>query len=133
MSNFLLSNFVSTLEVARRKKHQQVDVVNSNLILRIVKFLYEHGIFVSFCLKNDNKIRITLKYCGNDFSFPCISLVSTPGRRVRWTCGKMSRIYNKSNLSSFYLISTPAGLRTSTDCLFNSFHSGGEVLLKIKL
>ena len=133
MSNFLLSNFVSTLEVARRKKYRYVDVVNSNFIMRIVKFLYEHGIFVSFSLKKDNKIRITLKYCGNDFSFPCISLVSTPGRRVRWTCGKLARIYNKSNLSCFYLISTSYGLRTSTDCLFTSRHSGGEVLLKIKL
>jgi len=44
----------------------------------------------------------------------------------------MSKYYNNTNFSGFYILSTQKGLFTSDYCLLKGF-LGGEVILKVEI
>jgi ribosomal protein S8 len=85
-----------------------------------------------FFFTSDLKVLVFLKYYQNKPIFFDISLVSTPGKRVFFSLGELSLVFNANSFAGFFIISTPIGLVTSNDCLLGG-HLSGEVLLKISV
>jgi len=131
--NFILGDFVSQWRVAKLSFVKFAILrYNSTMILPVIKILYDNGIIRGFKISDNNKIIIYFKYYQNNICYYNIKIISTPGHRIRWSLSQLSLHYNQNSFSGFYIISTKYGLKTSTDCLFNS-RIGGEVLLKVEL
>jgi len=132
--NYQIGDFISRWRVAKLKYFKIVEFENNvNVILPIIKILYDNGIIRSFTVNmKRNVIIVYLKYSHNILASYELTIVSTPGHRVFWSLRNLSLNYNRHNFRGFYIISTKFGLKTSTDCLFNS-HIGGEVLLKVEV
>jgi small subunit ribosomal protein S8 len=132
MSNYILSDMVSRLKVATRNHFVSVKVKYTVLCLNVLNLLYKNGFIYNIKIVDNDQLIIFLKYYQNRPVFYSIDIISTPGKRVFWTLGKLSLKYSKLNFSGFYIISTSKGLVTSNDCLLGQSISG-EVLLKINV
>lgn len=132
-TNFALADFISQWRVIQAS-HLKMAVFKCDawIIFPLVKLLYENGIIRSFTCLGNNTIIIYFKYYQGGFNYYKLKIISTRGHRVNWSLEQLSKHYNKYNFSGFYIISTKYGLKTSTDCLFNS-RLGGEVVIKVEV
>jgi ribosomal protein S8 len=105
MSNFIIGNFVNTLNVASRSHLKSINVENHFIIIKILDVLYKHGIISFFFFdKQKKKIRVHLKYFNNRFNSFTLQLISKPSCRVYNNLKKLSNYYNKNCFSQFYII-----------------------------
>lgn len=119
------------LNVAAHRHLKSVRVVHSSLTLRLLYVLYANGVIRGFTIKK-KFVLVFLKYYLGKSVFSSITLISKPGCRIYWSLRKLSLVYNFSNFTGFYIISSPRGFITSTEALLG-VHSSGEVLLKVTL
>ena len=129
--NYQLADLLVRIKVGGRGYDRTVKVKLTNANLKVLTVLYRQGAITSFSIANDNDIFVTLKYFYGKPLIKDIKVVSTPGRRIYWTLRELSLEYNRNSLSGFYVLSTPQGLKTSTECLLGH-HITGEVLLKVE-
>jgi small subunit ribosomal protein S8 len=132
MTNYNLAVFVVTLKVASKSHLKSIKIKKTTLNLLLLEILYKNGVIRGFSIANDFEVLIYLKYYQNRPVVFDINLISTPGKRVYWSLGKLSLVYNAHSFSGFYIISTPIGLVTSNDCLLGG-HLAGEILLKVSM
>jgi ribosomal protein S8 len=124
-----LSNFVVILNKGARRRLIYAPLPKFKLGIEIISLLYKLGIIRGFSL-SDEKINVFYKYYLSSTTFYKVEVVSTPGHKVYWRLGFLSKKYKKSSFAGFYIISTPFGLLTSTECLLYKRISG-EVILKV--
>lgn len=130
-SNHILSDIAIRFTVSYRGYNTTAVLVKSSMGLKLVKLLYQQGLILSFNCINDN-IVVQLKYYNGRPLWKYIKVISTPGHRQYWTLRKLRLNYSSKNFGGVYIISTPRGLYTSTECLL-SMHTVGEILFKIQL
>lgn len=128
--NYQLADLLVRIKVGGRSYDKKVKVTYTDYNIKVLTVLYRQGAISSFNILNNENILVTLKYINGKPLIKDIKLISTPGRRIYWTLRKLSLKYNKNSLSGFYIISTPYGLMTETECLLSKRISG-EILLKI--
>ena len=133
MSNYILSDSISRINVAYRSRLLSVKVLKSKLVINFLYLLYKIGLIRSFfILNNEKSILVYLKYKNNKPIIYSMNIISKPSRRVYWTLNMLSYNYRKYSFSTFYIISTSKGLITSNEALFQK-NMSGEVLCKVKL
>lgn len=130
MSNFLLNNLITQINLGAKRKLRFIKVELNNLNLYIIKLLYNEGSIRTYLIKN-NKIIIYFKFYLRKMIIN-LKLESKPSNKKFLSLKNLSNLYNKNNFSGFYIISTQKGLITSTSCLLKN-HIGGEIILKINI
>jgi len=131
--NFILGDFISQWRVANLTRVKfAIFYLNVTSILPIIHLLYLNGVIRSYKYLTSNSVKVYFKYYQNILSAYKITIISTPGNRVFWTLKQLSQHFNQHHICGFYILSTKYGLKTSTECLFNS-HIGGEILVKIEI
>ena len=112
---------------ASRAEHEKVDIPASKLKTRIAGILKDEGFIKNYRLIEDAKqgtLRIYLKYgAGNEKMISGLVRVSTPGRRVYVTHGKVPSILAGMGIA---IVSTSKGVLTDRDVRREKV--GGEVL-----
>jgi small subunit ribosomal protein S8 len=133
-SNYILSDFVSRINVATRGHLKSVKVLNTKLTRNILTILYQNGLISKFVVEEDemDAIYVFLKYYRNKMVCCKLEVISKPSKRVYFSLDQLSSLYNKNSFAGFYIISTAKGLVTSNDCLLFR-HTSGEVLLKVSI
>lgn len=129
--NHIFSDIAIRLTVSYRAYNKTAVLNNNAVSLRLVKVLYQQGFILNFNV-TDNNIVVELKYNNGRPLLKSIKVISTPGHRVYWNLKSLRLAYSSKNFGGVYIISTPKGLCTSTECLL-SIYTVGEVLLKIQL
>ena len=130
MRNFVYADFIARLNNAKRQYFKFIKVNNTNKILAILRILQDLGIVHNLMFVDHRIILVNLKYSKRRSVFKKLKLVSTPGKRVYVDLIKLAKLKDKSNCS-FYIISTPKGLKTDFECYVQKLC--GEILLKIEL
>src|SRR5271154_2172237 len=102
MSNSSLGDFVSRLRTAYLGHLKSIRVVKINIVIDIIDILYKNGLVRGFFVSADY-VEVFFKYYQNRFVFYDIELISTPGRRVYWSLGKLSLKNNNNSFSGFYI------------------------------
>lgn len=129
--NYPLSDMISRLNVSTKRHLDSVRVFNSDLSLRVLQVLYTNGVIRGFSVRS-GFIVVFLKYFLGLPAFKSITVISKPGCRVYWRLGRLSLVYNYSNFSGFFIISSPKGLLTSNDSLLG-LRLTGEILLQVSI
>jgi len=129
--NFDIADICVRLNVGCKAYDKIIALRITKISKRIVNILYRQGIINSFFVRDD-KILVVLKYIRSKPFIKNIKVMSTPGKRIYWKLPKLSKYYNANTLNSFFIISTPNGLLTSSECLLAK-RTGGEIILKIEL
>lgn len=119
--------FVGSLNHASSCRRVSVCFPSNKLILKTLHVLSQLGYIRSYNLRKGS-IVLNIKYFNDDPVIKLIKCVSTPGRRVYWSCSKLKYMVNKTN--SIFLLSTSKGLLTSDKAIF--YGVGGEILLLIR-
>jgi small subunit ribosomal protein S8 len=118
---------VGSINHASYCRRSSVSFNSSKLVLKVLYILSHLGYIRSYNIKN-GVICLNLKYFNDEPVIKLIKSISTPGRRVYWSCSKLKYMVNKTN--SLFILSTNKGLLTSDKAIF--YGIGGEVLLLIK-
>lgn len=129
--NYPLSDLVSRLNVSSKRHLDCVRVFNSDLCLRVLQVLYTNGVIRGFAVRS-NFIVVFMKYFLGSPAFKKITVMSKPGCRIFWRLGCLSLVYNYSNFSGFFIISSSKGLITSNDALLG-LRLTGEILLQVSI
>lgn len=129
--NHTSSDIAIRFTVSYRGYNTTAVLAKSSMALKLVKLLYQQGLIWNFNCVNNNII-VQLKYHNGRPLWKSIKVVSRPGHREYWTLRKLRLHYSSKNFGGVYIISTPRGLYTSTECLL-SIHTVGEILFKIQL
>ena len=133
MHYYTLADVVSRLRVASAQHLKSIKVIKTKFSLELLHKFYEIGFIRGFYVfEKDDIVLVYLKYYKNKSGFYKIELVSTPGRRVYWSLNFLSNKYAREGLGGYYIVSTPQGLKTCSECLLNKYVSG-EVILKLKV
>lgn len=131
MTNYQLGEFAVRFTVGGRNFNHSISVPRTVLSIKLLALFLKQGLIQTFTIKL-NSIDVKLKYCHKKPLIKSLILVSTPGHRVYWTRGQLSKRYNAHNFGGFYIVSTSGGLYTSNECLTIS-GEGGEVIYKLTL
>lgn len=129
-TNYLVADIIAQFNLGLLRKIRFVKIVRTPLAIRIFSIFYNQGIIRTMRINKDHILIYYKYYLGQPICK--VSIVSSPGKRQYWTLNKLSLIYNNSNFSGFYIISTQKGLTTSDVCLLGSRLSG-EVLIKVEI
>jgi len=130
MYNYTLSDFISRLNVAKRKHLKTIIINPSNLVLSLLKIFEEVGIIRGYTLLDNYKIEVYLKYYNSRCAFSNLIVISKPSKRIyvdMLRLHKMKEFY----ASNMLVLSTDKGFELDVDCLKN--RRGGLVLLRIIL
>jgi ribosomal protein S8 len=81
-SNFLIATFVATLNMGLQRRLRSVRIVKTQVIIRLLRILYQNGIIRSYAIKNDI-ILVYFKYSNSNQICANFSIVSKPSKRAR--------------------------------------------------
>jgi len=128
MYNYTLSDFISRLNVAKRKHLKTIIIKPSNLVLSLLKIFEEIGIIRGYSLLDDYMIEVYLKYGSSRCAFSRLAVISKPSRRI------YVNMLNLHKMKEFYagdilILSTSNGFMIDTDCM--KYRKGGLVMLRI--
>jgi ribosomal protein S8 len=127
----ILSDLVSRINVASRKRLSSIKVIKTIFSLKILQVLLKNG-FIFGIRVYDDYILIFLKYSFGRPMFRKLQVVSKPSKRVFFTLNHLSLKYRYNSFCGFFIISTPKGLITSADSLLG-LNISGEILLKVDI
>jgi ribosomal protein S8 len=130
MQSYVYSDFISTLNNARRQHFQFILVKNNNKILETLRIFLELNVITSFTIIDDKNIKVYLKYLHRRCVFKDLKLISLPSKRIFVNLVTLYKLKENSN-TCFFIISTNQGLKTDFECIFDRL--SGEVLLKVNL
>lgn len=129
-SRYLVSEMVSSINVAIKAHFSTVLVPRSNFVLQISNILYQNGFIRGFSIQPNN-VLLHLKYQNSKSVISSLKVVSKSGKRTYWRLNKLNMSYNYNTFAGTYIVSTPKGLLTSTECLLLNQISG-EIILKVE-
>lgn len=139
MFSNLLADFVVRLNLGAQNRVEHVIVPYSIMTLRLTRLLIEQGCVNSFFIVRDSDkscllIKVKMKYIHGKSAMARVNLISKPGLRRYWTADELFKHFSKNMFQGFYVVSTSAGLCTSSEVLLLrglKRRVSGEVLLKI--
>jgi ribosomal protein S8 len=82
MSNYIISDSVSYLTIALKKRLKAIDIPNVKLFFEILTILYKQGLILNFKIIK-SKIRVFFKFYQNKIILYRLQLISIPSNRVR--------------------------------------------------
>lgn len=83
ISNFAISDFINTLNIASRGHFKSINVIRCRINIKIIQLLYKNGIISNFYFdKISKKIRIFFKFYQNRYFYFQLQLISKPSKRV---------------------------------------------------
>lgn len=131
MSNFLLSDMLSTLKIGFMQKTKFVLIKNCIMHLKLLNIFYDLGYIFGFTIINKFYIKIYLKFYFGNSVIRQIFCISTPSRRFYFNFKSIfgSRLNNYSNSNSFLICSTSLGFLTDVESTI--YKIGGEPLIFI--
>jgi ribosomal protein S8 len=127
--NFELADFISRFRLGSKRHYRSLFVRYNTLNLDILTLFYNNGVIRGFYCHQDGRIEVFLKYKLSQPVLRKIELITRPGARQRWSLAYMSKRYNLTNFSGFYVVSTSSGIYTSQECMIKRI--SGEVLFKV--
>jgi ribosomal protein S8 len=130
MYNYTLSDFISRLNIAKRKHLKTIIIKPSNLIFSLLKIFEELGIIRGYSLLDNYKIEVYLKYHSSRCAFQNLIVVSKPSKRIYVNMLKLYKM-KEFYASNILILSTDKGLMLDVNCL--KYKKGGLVLLRIIL
>jgi len=130
MRNFLLVDFVTKMNNAKRWYYKAVVIENSNINREILKLFLQIGIIRGYTIEDPRFIEVWLKRRNGRCVFRKIRVVSIPSKPVYVDLVKLGKLKDKSN-TSFFIVSTSIGLLYDFQCIYNNI--SGKVILKIDL
>jgi ribosomal protein S8 len=130
MYNYTLSDFISRLNIAKRKHLKTIIIKPSNLVFSLLKIFEELGIIRGYSLLDNYKIEVYLKYHSSRCAFQNLIVVSKPSKRIYVNMLKLYKM-KEFYASNILILSTDKGLMLDVNCL--KYKKGGLVLLRIIL
>ena len=130
MTNYILSDFISRLNVARKNKLKTIIIKPSKIILELLKIFESLGIIRGYFITNNYKIEVFLKYNRSKCVFTNLKVLSKPSKRIYVDLENLHKLKEKYP-SDILLLSTSNGLMLDIECLKKK--RGGLVLLRISV
>jgi len=131
MPNYIVSDFVSRINVAKQTKLKSICIKPTKIILALLKIFEELGIIRGyFFLKEDYLVEVYLKYYNSRSVFLKLKVFSLPSKKVYVNLVSLQKLKEKYP-SDIFILSTSKGLMLDVDCLEKG--KSGMVLLKITI
>jgi len=130
MPNYLISDFISRLNVARKNRLKTIIITPSRIILEILKIFENLGIIRGYYFLDDYKIEIILKYNRSKCAFMNLKVLSKPGKRIYVNLLNLHKLKEKYP-NDILLLSTSKGLMLDIDCIKTQI--SGLVLIRINI
>ena len=130
-TNYLLSYLTSKINLGAKKRLRFFKMYYNPTLLEFLKILYKNGALRTYRFQANGLVDVYLKY-NRSRARVKLTVISSPGNRVYWSVNKLSQYNNNHSFVGFYIVSTPAGLLTSDECLLGGTQ-GGEILLKVEI
>lgn len=130
MRNFILVDFITKLNNAKRWKYKAIVVDNLKINRELINIFLKLGIIRGFTIEDSRFIEVWLKRKSGRCVFKKINIVSKPSKPVYVNLVKLEKLKDKSS-TYFYIISTTAGLLFDFECLYKRL--SGKVILQIRL
>lgn len=128
MNNYLLSDFVARLNVAKRKHFKTIRIKPSNITFSLLRIFEELGIIRGYFILETYEIEILLKYTSSRCAFSKIEVISKPSKRIYVDLLNLNKLKER-NAGSILILSTSKGYMLDIECLKERL--GGVVFLKI--
>lgn len=128
MYNYTLSDFISRLNVARRKHLKSIIIKPSIVVFSFLKIFEDIGIIRGYFILENYNIEVLLKYHNSRCAFTDLKVVSKPSKRV-YVDMLMLRKLKEFHASDVLILSTGSGIMLDIDCL--RYNKPGLVLLRV--
>ena len=129
MPNYIISDFISRLNVAKKNRLKTLIIAPpSKIVLEFLKIFENLGIIRGYQILDNYKIEIFLRYNRGRCAFIHLTVLSKPSKRVYVTLIKLHKLKEKYP-NDILLLSTSKGLMLDVECLEQK--KGGLVLLRI--
>ena len=130
MVNYIVSDFIAKLNIAKRNKLKTIIINPTRMILELLNSFEKLGIIRGYIINDENKIEVMLRYHRSKCVFNHLYVVSKPSRRIYVSLLKLHK-YKEKYSSDILLLLTSKGIMFDHDCLKNKL--GGQILLRISL
>ena len=130
MPNYIISDFISRLNIAKKNKLKKIILTPSKVVLELLKIFENLGIIRGYIVNEDYKVEVMLRYSRSRCAFQHLTVISTPGRRIYVDLLNLHK-YKEKYCSDVLLLSTSKGLMLDVDC--HKYRQGGLLLLRISV
>lgn len=124
-----IGDFLTRLRNASQRKHDDVVMPSTNIIVSIAEILKKEGFISDFSVveqKPQNELTVNLRYVNGESAITELVRISKPGIRRYRGYKEIKAVKNGLGISIF---STPQGLKTGADARKEKL--GGEYLCNI--
>ena len=128
MPNYIISDFISKLNIARKNRLKTIMTRPSRMIFELLGILESLGAIRGYHAVDDAFVEIVLKYSRSRMAFTDIKVVSTPGRRIYVSVLELYKLKDRYP-SEIFVLSTSDGLKLDIDCVKEQI--GGLLLLRV--
>lgn len=130
MPNYIISDFISRLNIAKKNKLKTIILTPSKVVLELLQIFENLGIIRGYIVNEDYKVEVMLRYSRSRCAFQHLTVISTPGRRIYVDLLNLHK-YKEKYCSDVLLLSTSKGLMLDIDC--QKYKLGGLLLLRISV
>lgn len=130
MPNYIISDFISRLNIAKKNKLKTIILAPSKIVLELLKIFEDLGIIRGYIITENYKVEVMLRYSRSRCAFQHLTVMSTPGRRIYVDLLNLHK-YKEKYCSDILLLSTSKGLMLDVDC--QKYKQGGLLLLRISV
>ena len=130
MPNYIISDFISRLNIAKKNKLKTIILAPSKVVLELLKIFEDLGIIRGYIVTENYKVEVMLRYSRSRCAFEHLTVMSTPGRRIYVDLLNLHK-YKEKYCSDVLLLSTSKGLMLDVDC--RKYKQGGLLLLRISV
>jgi len=128
MSNYILSDFIARLNVAKRKHLKTIRIKPSNIVFNLLRIFEEIGIIRGYFVLDTYEIEVLMKYSRSRCAFSNLKVISKPSKRIYVDMLKLYKL-KELHTGSVLILSTSKGYMLDINCFKEC--QGGVVLLKI--
>ena len=130
MQNYIISDFISRLNIARRNKLKTLIINPTKIVLELLNIFEKLGIIRGYIMLDNYKIEVMLRYHRSQCAFKHLTVMSKPSKRIYVNLLKLHK-YKEKYAGDVLLLSTSKGLMLDADCL--KINQGGLLLLRISV
>jgi ribosomal protein S8 len=130
MPNYIISDFISRLNIAKKNKLKTIILAPSKVVLELLKIFEDLGIIRGYLVTENYKVEVMLRYNRSRCAFQHLTVMSTPGKRIYVDLLNLHK-YKEKYCSDVLLLSTSKGLMLDVDC--QKYKQGGLLLLRISV
>jgi len=128
MTNYTISDLISKLNIARKKRSRTIMTKPSRMVFELLEILESLGAIRGYHIAGDSLIEVVLKYDRSKMAFTDVKAVSTPGKRVYVSALELYKLKDRYP-NEIFVLSTSEGLKLDIDCLREQI--GGLIIIKV--